>query len=209
MIPPLFLQGAALFAFIPVVLWLFLRQPIGPGWSVAVGLAIMFGHRFVAGPWARRHSLERCLWCGREGPPEVEISVSSPGAAWSMAACGPKHLDLCGRFLTFVARARPLIAAGIFVPLALLVAGALAEAAGRPFISHERNVLIFRTVVATTVVGTSLAYRSIRAAGGALSSAFPLHNLFLLGIGKTLWVFRIVGVWWLATSAPAILRLMS
>jgi hypothetical protein len=31
-------------------------------------------------------------------------------------------------------------------------------------------------------------------------SAFPVHNLFLLGIGNTLWVFRLVGAWWLAGS---------
>ena len=30
---------------------------------------------------------------------------------------------------------------------------------------------------------------------------FPVHNLFLLGIGNTMWVFRLVGIWWLADGA--------
>ena len=28
---------------------------------------------------------------------------------------------------------------------------------------------------------------------------FPVHNLFLLGVRNTLWVFRLVGLWWLVS----------
>jgi len=40
----LLLQGLALFACIPLVLWLFLAQPLGPAWSMALGLAITHAH---------------------------------------------------------------------------------------------------------------------------------------------------------------------
>src|SRR5512142_16286 len=58
------IHGALLFLFIPLVLFLYVRQPFGPAASVLVGLVLMFGPRFLAAPWMARHSTERCLWCG-------------------------------------------------------------------------------------------------------------------------------------------------
>jgi len=62
--------------------------------------------------------------------------------------------------------------------------------------------------VALTVVGASLGYLAVREAAEPVTSPFPLHNLFLLGIRNTLWVFRVVGAWWLAASAWTILGLL-
>jgi len=192
-------EGLALFLFIPLVLFLFLRQPLGPGWSVATGLAVMFGHRFVAGPWAAKFADARCLWCGRVGAAKA-VEVLSGGRTWSMRACSAAHAARARRFLGFVSRFRLPIALGIFVPLAWLVAASFAAAFGHPLLPHPVNALAFRVVVAATVVVTSLAPLVPSAGAEAAVPArcpFPIHNLVLLGIGNTMWVFRVVGAWWL------------
>jgi hypothetical protein len=198
-------QGVLLFLFIPLVLFLLLRQPAGPGWSVAIGLAIMFGHRFLAAPWMAKFADVRCLWCGRVGAGQT-LPVVASGRVWPMTVCSEAHGMLSARFLGFVFRFRLAIAAGIFAPLAWLVAASLASAARRPLLPHETNALIFRVAVGATVVLASLLPFLPTAAGRGAGSAsldsplrcpFPLHNLFLLGMRNVLWVFRVVGAWWL------------
>src|SRR5512136_781289 len=100
------LQGLLLFSFIPLVLFLFLQQPIGAGPSVLVGVVIMFGHRFLASPWMARHGSERCLWCGRSVTAGEPVEVGAGGRGWTLAACSPAHKRSIGRFLTFAAIAR-------------------------------------------------------------------------------------------------------
>jgi hypothetical protein len=203
----LVLQGVLLFLFIPLVLFLYLRQPLGPTASILIGLAIMFGHRFLAAPWMARHATERCLWCGG-GIGEASghrFTVSTGRRAATVAACGEVHWDLAARFLTFITRYRLPIAIGIFVPLVMLLVASLALAAGRPLLPQQWNTWQFKTIVALTVVVTSLAYRTVPRADASLRSPFPLHNLFLLGIRNTLWVFRVVGAWWLVAGVLQIL----
>jgi hypothetical protein len=193
-------QGLALFAFVPLVLWLFLVQPLGPGWSVALGLAIIAGHRAVAAPWAVRHARQRCLWCGRRGPLAGELPVAAGTRTIVFGACDASHERLARQFFGFVARHRAAIAAGIFAPLAVLLAGTLAAALGFSLLPHEFNALQFRVIVAATVVLVSLAFRWSPPSPNP-RSAFPVHNLFLLGVRNTLWVFRAVGAWWLVAAA--------
>ena len=203
------LQGLVLFLFVPLVLFLFLRQPLGPGWSVAIGVAIMLGHRFVAAPWMAKFADVRCVWCGRVGAP-IPVPIEAGGRLWTMSACSQRDAALVGRFLRFVYRWRAPIGAGIFLPLAWLLIASLAIAAGRPLLPHDVNAAIFRIVVALTVASaatipfvyrhweTGSALRTNGADGPPLRCPFPLHNLFLLGIRNTLWIFRIVGAWWIA-----------
>jgi hypothetical protein len=33
---------------------------------------------------------------------------------------------------------------------------------------------------------------------------FPAHNLFLLGVRNLLWIFRLVGAWWIVRGALAL-----
>jgi hypothetical protein len=199
-------QGVLLFLFIPLVLFLLIRQPAGPGWSVAIGLAIMFGHRFLAVPWMAKFADVRCLWCGRVGAGRT-LPVVASGREWRMTACSESHATLVGRFLGFVFRFRALIGLGIFAPLAWLILASLAGAAGWALLPQATNARIFRLVVAATVVSASIApfvppppvglRRGKPAPALPLRCPFPLHNLFLLGIRNVLWVFRIVGAWWL------------
>ncbi len=203
------LQGILLFLFIPLVLFLYLRQPFGPAVSILVGLVIMFGHRFVAAPWMARHATQRCLWCGRSVRPDdasrLEFHVSAAGNEHRVVACRTVHRELAGRFLTFVVGYRLPIAIGIFAPLIVLLVASLALGAGRPLFAQEWNTWQFKTIVAVTVVVTSLFYRTVAQPDAALRSPFPLHNLFLLGIRNTLWVFRVVGAWWIVAGMWQIL----
>ncbi|HEX9639171.1 MAG TPA: hypothetical protein VGB99_16680 [Acidobacteriota bacterium] len=194
------LQGAALFAFIPLVLYLYLELPLGAGGSLIVGLLLMFGHRFLAAPWMARHATERCLWCGRSGDLTERFVVQAAGRPLTLAACGPEHRGWSARFLNFAARFRAWIGAGIFLPLIVLLGGTAALALGHPLIPLEGNRLQFKLVVAATVVATSMFYRLGSPSAGSLVSPFPLHNLFLLGVRSTLWVFRLVGIYWLVTG---------
>jgi hypothetical protein len=201
-------QGLLLFLFIPLVLVLLLRQPLGPGPSVAIGLAIMAGHRFAAAPWMAKFADVRCLWCGRLGV-SVPIAVRAGGQAWAMNACSEPHAAQVTRFLAFLHHLRRFIAAGIFLPLAWLLFASLAAAFGRPLLPHDTNALIFRVVVAATVVSAAtvpFAIAGWKPGPEGLQCPFPLHNLFLLGIGNTLWVFRVVGAWWLVDGAWRLVR---
>src|SRR4029450_94862 len=107
------LQGAALFAFIPLVLFLYLQLPLGPGPSLLIGAGIMLGHPFVASPWMARHARERCLWCAPPGTHPVPLPIRAGGRDWTLAACGEPHASLAGRFLTFGGRRRAGAALGV------------------------------------------------------------------------------------------------
>ena len=197
-------QGIALFAFIPLVLFLYLQLPLGPGLSLALGFGLMIGHRFIAAPWASRWSEKRCIWCGRAGGFTDRLEVAAGKTEWKLVACRPAHAERSKQFFTFIDRRKPWIALGIFVPLGILLVNTLMLAFGRPFLSHEGARLIFRTIVALTVVLTSFAWMRIHASS-PLRCPFPLHNLFLLGIGNILWVFRVVGIWWFALTLAYVL----
>jgi hypothetical protein len=212
------LQGVLLFLFVPLVLGLLLRQPLGPGWSVGLAIAIVFGHRLVAEPWAAKFADVRCLWCGRTGGGRA-VPVLAGGRQWQMLACSEAHAARISRFLGFLVRFRTPIGLGIGLPLAWLVVASLAAAAGRPLLSHAANALVFRLVVAATVVAASLAPFVGPAAGAGdprpasgsprpepLRCPFPIHNLSLLGIGHTLWIFRAVGAWWLVDGLIRLTR---
>lgn len=199
-------RGLALFAFIPLVLWLFLVQPLGPGWSLALGVAIVAGHRTVAAPWAASHATERCLWCGRTCDAGRSLPVRSGTHTISFAACVPRHDDASRRFFAFVEAHRVAIGLGIFVPLGVLLLATLLRAMGLALLPHELAAVQFRVAVAATVVTASLAYRSA-APSREPRSVFPVHNLYLLGIRNTLWVFRVVGAWWLVAAAWPFVRL--
>jgi hypothetical protein len=138
-----------------------------------------------------------------DGPAQVHperLLVTTGGRQVVLAGCCAAHASHAARFLTFIYRYRAAIGVGIFVPLVILLGGSLAQAAGRPVLAHDWNTWQFRTIVAFTVVTTSLAWHTVRMPAAHLRSPFPLHNLFLLGIRNTLRVFRVVGAWWLVAG---------
>jgi hypothetical protein len=144
--------------------------------------------------------MRRCLWCGRPGQQAGAVPVSSGRPTTAFAVCCGAHERLARQFFGFVDGHRVAIGLGIFAPLMLLLAGTLLRALGVASLAHGANALQFRVFVAATVVFVSFAYRASAPAEHP-RSPFPVHNLFLLGIRNTLWVFRIVGGWWLLDAA--------
>lgn len=191
--------GMALFAFIPVVLFLLVAHPRPIGPSLALALVLMLGHRFLASPYPDAVRDERCLWCMRRLPDDRRPLALATRRGELEAWCCARHRTPAGRFFGLLDAARLPLAAGIFVPLLLLLAALGAAASGRPLWLDEVTAL-FRLVVGLTVVAASLAY-PLAAERRPPKVPFPVHNFFLLGVRALLWVFRLVGTWWIAAGA--------
>jgi len=195
------LLGIALFLFIPVVLYLFVAHPEPLAASLAAGVVLMAGHRFVALPYFRTVRPTTCAWChrtfdgARSGAPAVELAIGVEKV--SLLAC-ERHVAPTRRFLQFLDRYRWPLRLGIGLPLLLLL-GSLAAAAAGYGVGLGRVTEAFRLVVGITVQIAALGAVAGTPARTA-TAAFPVHNFYLLGIRAILWVFRIVGVWWIASA---------
>ncbi|MCB1009527.1 MAG: hypothetical protein KDB94_11620 [Acidobacteria bacterium] len=197
---PFQLLGVALFLFIPVVLYLFVRHPAPVGWSLAAGVVLMLGHRFLARPYLRRAADAKCIWCNRAGDPErfpERVEVEAPGGGVRFSACAG-HGEPARRFFLWADRLRIPLRLGIGVPLVLLLAALAAIALGRAAPVREATEL-FRLAVGVTV---NLGALGPFVAGAARTprAAFPLHNFSLLGVAAILWIFRLVGIWWIVAA---------
>lgn len=197
---PFQLVGVALFLFIPVVLYLFVRHPEPLGASLVAGVALMLGHRFLARPYFLRARETKCIWCNRAGAPEgfaERIDVDSPGGPVRFAACAG-HGERARRFFVWADRLRLPLRLGIGVPLLLLLGALAATAAGRLAPVREATELFRLTIGLTVNLGALGPF--VAAAPGTPRAAFPLHNFSLLGVAAILWIFRLVGIWWIAAA---------
>lgn len=161
--------------------------------------------------------MARCLWCGRDLSPELgeRTPITRPnGKIVEYRTCALSVRDCARRWLGLHRLATDhalLIRLGIVLPLLNLLLADLARSFfGRSWMSHEAAALLFRGVIALTVVSISLLYGQRRSPDGEWSAPtrrfpFPPHNLSLLGAGWTIWIFRIVGVWWLLVAGRAFL----
>lgn len=193
--------GVALFLFIPLVLFLLVAHPAPISASLAAGVALMLGHRFLARPYMRRVLDAKCLWCNRlataaEGTVEFPLRA---GAETLIARACPAHRPPLARFFGFLDAARWPLRLGIFVPLLVLV-GALAAAAAGEEARLPAATAFFKLAIGVTV--------NVAALGALLGRArrlpavpFPAHNFFLLGVRNLLWILRLVGVWWIFQGA--------
>ena len=212
------LLGVALFLFIPLVLFLFVRHPEPVGVSLVAGIVLMVGHRFLARPYMEAVRARKCLWCnGRPRPQGEPLPLLVGGRSGDGAAGGelvavvcPRHRDAAARFVAFLDRARLPLRLGIFAPLLLLLAALVAAALGeRRWL--DPAVALFQGLVGVTVNVAAFGYLAARptSSGGGSAPArvpFPAHNFFLLGIRNLLWVFRIVGIWWIVVAILFIVR---
>ncbi|MEM6797043.1 MAG: hypothetical protein AAF725_23915 [Acidobacteriota bacterium] len=206
--------GLALFAFIPAVLYLFVAHPEPVGLSLAAGVLLMVGHRFLARPYMLRVAPRICLWShrgladeGDGGASEAEgvsfdLHLGKPGeAAVQRVRCLRQHRAPLARFFTFTRRFRPLVAAGIFVPLLLLITCLGCAGFGlTPPLELEAATALFQGLVGLTVQAVAWGFLLVRRVDERLSVSFPAHNFFLLGVGRLLWIFRIVGLLWLVRA---------
>jgi len=201
------LTGLLLFLFIPLVLFLFVAHPAPIGASLAAGVALMAGHRFLARPYMRRALAAKCLWCNRvlgEAAGETDaLEIHSGGAVWT-ARCCPGHRTAAARFLAFLESWAWPLRLGIFLPLLLLLGALAATALGRT-VPLGTATDLFRLIVGVTVNVAAWGYLGTRERAPA-RIPFPLHNFTLLGIRTLLWVFRLVGIWWIAVALAHLLR---
>lgn len=190
------LTGALLFLFIPLVLFLFVRHPEPVGVSLAAGVALMLGHRFLARPYLARTLPLKCIWCNRIlAQDETSTLELRAGRKALHARCCARHRKPAAKFFTFLQTWRWPLRLGIFVPLLFLLAALAASAAGQrapvPFATAW-----FKLVIGVTVNLAAFGYLASREQA-PLSVPFPVHNFFLLGVRNLLWVFRLVGLWWI------------
>jgi hypothetical protein len=188
--------GILLFLFIPVVLFLFVRHPEPTAASLIAGVVLMVGHRLVARPYMERVLPVKCAWCNRVLPPESgETLELRSGERTIQARCCPGHRPPAAKFFGFLDSWRWVLRAGIFVPLLLLLATLAAAAFGfEPPL--EEVTAFFKLAVGITVNLAAWGYLSARDRSPA-AVPFPVHNFFLLGVRNLLWVFRLVGIWWI------------
>lgn len=201
--------GVLLFLFIPVVLYLFVQHPEPVGASLVAGVALMLGHRFLARPYFLRVREAKCAWCNRwiEGRDGTErFGVVAGGEQVPFVAC-PGHALPARRFFAWVDRWRLPLRLGIGAPLVALLGALAAAALDRP------AAVPVATEAFRLVVGITVHLAALGALLGSLRetpprAAFPLHNFSLLGIRGILWIFRLVGIWWIVAGAAGLVRLL-
>ena len=192
--------GVALFLFIPVVLFLFVRHPEPVAASLAAGVALMLGHRFLARPYLARVRERKCAWCNRwlgEGAPE-SFEVDAGGERVRFVACAG-HAAPARRFFAWVERTKLPLRAGIGLPLLLLILALALAALGRAAPLPDATEL-FRFAVGLSVQLGALGPFLGKPGDTPPRAVFPLHNFSLLGVSAILWVFRLVGLWWIVAA---------
>lgn len=200
--------GVALFLFVPLVLFLFVAHPEPIGASLAAGVVLMVGHRFLARPYMERVRERKCLWCNRflsVDEPREQVAVAAGARELRFAVC-PAHARPTHSFLGWVDRLRLPLRLGIALPLlALLGTLALAASGGEAPVAFATD--LFRFVVGLTVNVAALGpFVGPHRSGDSSShrAAFPPHNFSLLGVRAILWILRLVGLFWIVSAGAAL-----
>ena len=199
--------GVVLFLFIPLVLYLFVAHPSPVAGSLAAGLVLMAGHRFLARPFMLATRPYKCVWCNRffdesaggDRSPARAVELAQGGAlpALELLTC-PAHVEPTRRFFAFVELCRQPLRIGIGLPLGLLLGSLVALSAGLGDWTESATAL-FRLSVGLSVHLAALG-PWLGAPREQSRAAFPVHNFYLLGIRAILWIFRLVGVWWIVAG---------
>ena len=170
----------------------------------------MLTHRLYARPFALARAGRRCLWCGGPAGEGPGVDVDEPLGRTSWRACGAAHASVLLRTLGWAAARSRLLALGILGTLALFLCGAVAAALGRPaWLEPEDPVALFRLGIALTVLPFGWLAPGSQAGGdhGLAPESrptsrlpFPVHIQALLGTLWVVWLFRLVGLWWLVAA---------
>jgi len=192
--------GALLFLPVPLVLWLFTRMPLGALPSLGVGILLVASHRLYARPFALGRAAGRCLWCGARAEQGPEFVVEEPLGVTRWRACRAEHAACLGRVFGFVSMHAAFLKVGILGTLVVFLVTALATGLGWLWSTAPADaVAFFRLGIAVTVLplGWLAAKRGVAGTGTA-RVPFPLHIQALIGTAAVLWLFRLVGLAWLA-----------
>ena len=196
------IAGILLFLPVPMVLLLFTRQPLGIAASLGAGTVLMLTHRLYARPFVLARKDRRCLWCGSAPGGGPSLTVREPLGPSSWRACGDVHAARARRTLGWAAAHRRFLALGILGSLGvfLTLAAAVAIGAARA-LEMADAVALFRLGVALCVLplGWLGPSRGLEVASDA-PLPFPVHIQALVGTLWVVWLFRVVGVWWLAAG---------
>jgi hypothetical protein len=196
------LAGILLFLPVPVVLTLLTRFPLGYAWSPLLAIALVLTHRLYARPFALARSRRRCLWCGASvsGAGLVQ-RVVEPGGETTWGVCGTVHAARLAGFLSWLQRYSLPIRIGILGSLILYLVLLLPRSLGyaTPW-SPSQIAAGFQIGIAITVL--PVGWLAGRSRGEAEASAprvpFPVHIQALIGTIGVVWLFRLVGLTWLA-----------
>jgi hypothetical protein len=197
--------GVLLFLFIPVVLFLFVRHPAPVGLSLAAGVVLMVGHRRLARPYMMRALPVKCVWCNRILAPDTpsEVLEILAGKETLRARCCPGHRRGAAKYFTFLDSWRWPLRLGIFLPLLALLAALLMTALGRE-VPLPAVTAWFQLLIGITVNLAAFGYL-LAPERSPVAVPFPVHNFFLLGVRILLWIFRLVGIWWIWKGASYLL----
>ncbi|HYN40811.1 MAG TPA: hypothetical protein VE129_03465 [Thermoanaerobaculia bacterium] len=193
------LLGILVFLPVPVVLGLFTRAPLGAGASIGLGVLLMATHRLYARPFALSRADRRCLWCGGEAGDGPRVPLEEPSGPTTWRACGEVHRESLSRVFGTAFRWRWFLRAGILGSLALFLCGAfLATVGWLGPLTFEDTSAFFRLGVSLTVLpfGWLSAVLGPRTAA-SIRVPFPVHIQALIGTAFMLWLFRIVGIFWI------------
>lgn len=198
--------GLLLFLPVPLVLFLFTRTPLGILPSLGIGIALMLTHRLYARPWALARAHWRCLWCGADIAATLsaaELVLEDPSGRASWCACREAHARPVRAVLAWAAARSRFLTFGILGALGVFLAWAAGSQLLAPSrLDHDDAVAFFRLGIAACVLPLGwLSARSEAASGEAPRSPFPLHAPALVGLRTVLWLFRLVGLLWLAQGS--------
>jgi hypothetical protein len=204
------LAGVLLFLPVPVVLWLFTRQPLGPWASLGLGVLLVLTHRLYARPFALSRAGRRCLWCGGPAGEGPGVDVDEPLGRTPWRACGAAHARLLARTLGWAAERSRLLAFGVLGTLGLFLCLSVAAALGRPvWLEAADATAVFRLGIALTVLPLGWLAPGSRPGRPAGRLPFPVHIQALLGTLWVGWLFRLVGLWWLVAALLHLSRRLS
>jgi hypothetical protein len=160
----------------------------------------MLGHRFIARPFMMKHGESRCIWSGEPLPEKKALFHITDGKdKVILYGTNLKNKENALRFFNFLYKFRFIIKPAILLTLLwYLVSVIMYQSSNKLiYLSLDSLILIFKMIIAFTVVSVSILYRFGKYDDN-VKSIFPVHNLSLLGIFWTLWIFRVVGAFWIA-----------
>ena len=192
--------GLLIFLPVPLVLFLFTRAPLGALASLCAGVALMVTHRLYARPFALGRAGRRCLWCGSAVANGPSVTIREPLGTTTWRTCGAAHAHMLTRVLGWAQAHALFLRVGILGTLAIFLLVAPLAAYGRlgP-LTQANTVALFRLGIALTVLPMGLlASRAAPPSAEAIEAPFPVHIQALLGTAAVLWLFRLIGLAWLA-----------